>query len=132
LTLYLDTSALLKLYVEEPESAACESLLTHDPDWVTAEHTRVEARRNLARLLAGDELADVVVQFEADWARMRVVPLSSDVCSAAASVALQTGARTLDALHVAAALEVAPVSVVPYDRRLAAAASSMGLEVLEP
>jgi predicted nucleic acid-binding protein len=72
------------------------------------------------------------VQFEADWARRRVVPLSSDVCSAAVSVALQTGARTLDALHVAAALEVTPVSLVAYDRRLAAAASSMGLEVLEP
>jgi len=43
LSLYVDTSALLKLYVEEPDSVACEALLATDEDWVTARHTLVEA-----------------------------------------------------------------------------------------
>jgi predicted nucleic acid-binding protein len=44
-TLDVDTSALLKLYVEEAESSACEAYLAGDDDWVTGRHTLVEARR---------------------------------------------------------------------------------------
>ncbi|MEX1163828.1 MAG: hypothetical protein WEB03_09625 [Nitriliruptor sp.] len=39
MTLYVDTSALLKLYVEEAESSACEAYLGSDDDWVTGRHT---------------------------------------------------------------------------------------------
>jgi len=40
-SLYVDTSALLKRYVEEPDSAAAERYLLADPSWVTARHTQV-------------------------------------------------------------------------------------------
>lgn len=77
MTLYVDTSALLKLYVEEAESSACEAHLAGDDDWVTGRHTLVEMRRNLARLLArlldGAYHADAVAQFTDHWQRFRVV-----------------------------------------------------------
>lgn len=51
MTLYVDTSALLKRYVEEPDSDRADELLAADPELVTARHTVVEVRRNLSRLL---------------------------------------------------------------------------------
>jgi len=50
-SLYLDSSALLKRYVDEPDSDEANALLASDPSPLTARHTIVEVRRNLARLL---------------------------------------------------------------------------------
>ncbi|MEX0869147.1 MAG: type II toxin-antitoxin system VapC family toxin [Nitriliruptoraceae bacterium] len=132
MTLYVDTSALLKLYVDEPESAACEAFLDDDGDWVTAAHTLVEMRRNLARLLSGDALEDALVQFRLDWDGLRVIELDLAVCEAAAEVAERTGARSLDALHLAAAVAAGGPTMVTYDARLAAAASVLGLGSAAP
>jgi len=43
-----------------------EEILTADPDWVTARHTAVEVRRNLARELRGAELRAARRQLERD------------------------------------------------------------------
>lgn len=149
MTLYLDTSALLKLYVEEDESQACETFVHHDRSWFTAGHTLVEVRRNLSRLLDGGDLDDARTQFEHDWADMEVVGLDAELCEAAARAAERTGTRSLDALHVAAALRVAgrhevpptedrqspsaagPV-VVTYDLGMTRAAEFYGLDVVAP
>ena len=72
-SLYVDTSALLKLYVEEAESDACEALLMAEPAWVTGRHTLVEVRRNLARLLHGDAHSDAAAVFAEDWQRFEAV-----------------------------------------------------------
>lgn len=45
--MYVDTSALLKRYVEEPDSDRAEGLLRLDPDWLTARHTLAAAVRAL-------------------------------------------------------------------------------------
>ena len=132
MTLYLDTSALLKLYVEEAESPACEAFLTTDDDWVSGRHTLVEVRRNLARLLDGDAHADALGQFLEDWQRIRVMELDPELCATAADVAEETGARSLDALHLAAALRGGRPTMVTYDARLAEAAHSRGLDVAQP
>ena len=42
MSLYVDSSALLKRYVDEPDSDAAETLLGSDPSLVTARHTIVE------------------------------------------------------------------------------------------
>jgi uncharacterized protein len=132
-SLYVDTSALLKLYVDEPDSDSCEALLTTDPDWVTARHTLVEARRNLRRLLGpSDDYLDALAQFTDDWTRCRVVELDADLCLSAAQIAERTGARSLDALHLAAAVSSEVATVVTYDRRLAQAARDEGLTVANP
>lgn len=134
MSLYVDTSALLKRYVEEDDSAAAEGFLVADPSWVTARHTWVEVRRNLARLLRGAERARLRRAFESDWARMLVVELDAATCTRAGALAETLGARTLDALHLAAAERAgAGAGALPfltYDLRQAQAARSLGWTVL--
>lgn len=132
MSLYLDTSALLKLYVDEADSDACEAFLGQDLDWASAAHTLVEVRRNLPRLLEADALADATEQFAADWAQIEVIELDMQLCLAAAVVAEDTGARSLDALHIAAALTSGPRTMVTYDVRLVRAAEFVGLETATP
>jgi hypothetical protein len=45
-SLYVDSSALLRRYVDEPDSEAAVALLRSDPSLLTARHTPVEVRRN--------------------------------------------------------------------------------------
>ena len=130
MTLYVDTSALLKRYIDEPDSSLAESYLTADEDWITARHTVVEVRRNLARLLSGDELATARAQFQRDWDRMDIVELDETTCAAAATVAEMTGARSLDSLHIAAAQRVGSIRLLTFDIRQGQAARDLGLDVL--
>jgi predicted nucleic acid-binding protein len=130
--LYVDTSALLKRYVDEPDSELCERLLLSDPTWLTGRHTSVEVRRNLARLLEGDALAAAREEFAADWRRLHVIELDELTCEIAADVAEATGARSTDALHLGAMSRAGrgSLSLLTFDVRQAQAARSLGLAVL--
>jgi predicted nucleic acid-binding protein len=130
--IYVDSSALMKLYVHEPDSDACERLVDAYRSWVTARVTEVEVRRNLARLLEGRDLSQARGDFASDWERMHVVELDRTTCSVAAELAEATGARTLDALHLGAAQRVGggALPVLTYDVRQAQAARSLGWTVL--
>ena len=75
MSLYIDTSTLLKRYVAEDESDICEQILLGDTVWVTARHTWVEVIRNLSRLLSGTERRRVKKLFQSDWERMHIVAL---------------------------------------------------------
>ena len=132
MSLYVDSSTLLKLYFEEPDSGRAEEVLTSDPDWITARVTSVEIRRNLARELEGRDLAAARRQFERDWENTSVVELTPEVCEAAAELAEVTGARSLDALHLGAAKVVGggALPIVTFDLRQAQAARSLGWVVL--
>jgi predicted nucleic acid-binding protein len=130
--IYIDSSALLKRYVLEPDSALATTLMERDPDWVTARHTLVEVRRNLCRLLPAVAARTVaLVAFDADWRRMAVVELDGVTCESASSIAMSTGLRTLDALHLAAALRIGGhgFGFLTFDYRLAHAAESLGLSL---
>jgi len=129
--LYLDTSALLKRYVPEPESDACEALMRSQPTWVSARHTLVEVRRSLRRLLPDRPHAGALTSFTDDWNHIHIVELDKTTCDSAALIAELTGARTLDALHLAAASRLGPTSrLLTYDVRLAFAARQLGLSVV--
>jgi predicted nucleic acid-binding protein len=130
--MYVDTSALLKRYVEEADSERAEGLLRADPDWVTARHTLVETRRNLTRLLVDPAARAVALgSFARDWGRIQVVELDRVTCETAAAIAETTGARTLDALHLAAAVRALGGRSVflTFDHRLAQAARELDLDV---
>jgi predicted nucleic acid-binding protein len=130
--LYVDSSALLKRYVDEPESGQCERYLLADPDWLTARVTYVEVRRNLARLLDARALAEARRSFARDWKRTTVVELDEATCVAAAELAEASGVRSIDALHLAAAGRVGrdALRFLTYDIRLARAAREQGFAVL--
>jgi predicted nucleic acid-binding protein len=70
-----DSSALLKRYIEEPDSETAESLLRSDPSLLTARHTIVEVPRNLARMLQGREAASARSAFMRDLEALSIVEL---------------------------------------------------------
>jgi predicted nucleic acid-binding protein len=87
-------------------------------------------RRNLARLLEGDPLERARERFRAHWRALDVIAVDAETCELAAQLAAQTGARTLDALHLgAAAVAAGDLPIVTFDRRLAEAARPLGWEV---
>ncbi len=132
MTIYVDSSALLKLYFDEPDTDTAERQLLADPTWVTARHTSIEVRRNFARHLKGRSATTARQQFQRDWNAMTIVELDRRVCDAAIHIAEVTGARTPDALHLGAAQRVAEgqIPFVTYDLRQAQAARSLGWTVL--
>jgi predicted nucleic acid-binding protein len=130
--MYVDSSALLKRYVEEPDSVAADALLRADRELLTARHTIVEVRRNLARLLSGRDLVAARAAFADDLRSFSIVELDEATCESAATIVEMTGVRTLDSLHLAAAQRVsAPgVGFLTFDLRQAQAARSLGLTVV--
>jgi predicted nucleic acid-binding protein len=127
-TLYVDSSALAKRYVDEPDSERATRLLGTDERLVTARHTIVEVRRTLARSLAGPDAAAAKLEFARDLEAMAIVELDPTTCDLAADIAERSGARTLDALHIAAAQRVGGSSlpILTFDVRQAQAARSLG------
>lgn len=132
MSLYLDSSALLKRYIDEPESAVAERYLLADPVWVTGRHTWVEVRRNLRRLLEESSLTQAREQFERDWKRTHVVEVDETTCRLAADIAELSGVRTLDALHLAACRRAGDpgMTLLTFDVRQAQAARTLGFAVV--
>jgi predicted nucleic acid-binding protein len=132
LSLYVDSSALLKRYIDEPDSAAAAESLESDPDLVTGRHTVVEVRRNLARLLRPAELSRVKRTFSADLESFGIVELDAATCELAATIAETTGVRSLDALHLGAAQRVGGTGIgfLTFDLRQAQAARALGFSVV--
>ena len=128
----IDSSALLKRYVDEPDYGAAAAILASDSSLLTARHTIVEVRRNLGRLLDERDAAAAEAAFLEDIAAFGIVELDGVTCEIAADIAAITGARTLDALHLAAARRLggAAVPLVTFDVRQAQAARTLGLAVL--
>jgi uncharacterized protein len=129
-TLYADTSALLKRYVDEADSDRAVELLGADPELVTGRHTIVEVRRNLARLLAARDATAARATFASDLASFSIVELDAATCELAATIAEQTGVRTLDALHLGAARRLGTaLTFLTFDVRQAQAARALGFAV---
>lgn len=122
--LYADSSALVKLIVAEPESAALQNHLADDPVLVTSALARVEVSRaaTIARGMPdqAEELLSRCELVSVDLALPRAVELAS------------VRIRVLDAIHLASAERVEPDAVLVYDERLASAARERGLVVLQP
>jgi uncharacterized protein len=130
-TVYTDTSALLKRVVIEPESAAVRALLRSlvaDGDLlVSSSLAWLEVWRALRR--AG--LTDIEAVAETALSGVAEFPLEEVVLLRARRVG-QDQLRSLDAIHLAAALAVGADSLLTYNERLASSGNAVGLNVLAP
>lgn len=125
-----DSSALVKLVVEEPESAALEAWLAdrRAPSPTASDLVRVEVPRAVARIdPSGVPTARALV------AGLDLVPVTIDLLESAAGLE-PTSLRSLDAVHLATVLSLGPAveAFVVYDDRLARAATEAGLPVVAP
>lgn len=132
MTLYVDSSALIKRYVVEDGSDLAEAVLLADTEWVTGRHTFVEVMLAIHRRLGDTERGVAMAAFERDWDRTFVVALDDAVCRRAAEFGVATGARSLDALHLASADRAGgrSVPIVTFDVKLGLAARAIGFNVI--
>lgn len=137
--LYVDTSALVKLYVEEPLSqelsyavdeaeAVATSLLAYTEAMAAFARARREVR------LSPQEYRRVVDAFEEDWSRYITVEVTDRLVKTAGHLAASRALRGYDALHLASALslrERVPSSMmfVAFDRALSVAAKRESLRI---
>lgn len=124
--LYLDTSAFLKLLVDEEHSDAVRAALEAAPAW-SSTLLAVEAHRAARRLgLAADAVARALETVS--------LVLPSEATYATAATIGDDALRALDALHLASALELGGdlEGLVTYDRRLAAGGHAAGVTILAP
>ena len=125
---YLDTSAVGRILLAEPDAAAILRDLGSFEQRVASRLLRVELRRlavREGRLAAADELL----------AGIALVPIDADLLTAAETLPPVT-VGTLDAIHLATALRLAGGdhidALMTYDKRLADGARHHGLTVLTP
>ena len=132
MTAYVDSSALLKRYLIEPDSKRGQSLFDEDVDLVTSRITIVEVRRALGLLASAVERVLTRANFARDLESISIIEVDALVCADAASIAEESGLRSLDSIHVESARRISDVDItfITFDVRQAAVARSLGLTVL--
>lgn len=131
MTLFLDSSAIVKRYVDEPGTRSVVALMEADADWAASAAALAESEIALCHRAAQEVIAETLVQaLRRDWLRFIVVPTDDGCLTRAAEIGCRYGTRTLDSIHLAAADRLPrPVTFVTFDRRQADAALSLGLAV---
>ena len=142
---YADPSALLKLYIHEPASAAMSAWRSRTKGALpVTPHGRLEIVNGIClagfrKIISGEALSDAIASFDEDLAEGRYV--DADILwratlrrarelSRAHTPAL--GCRTLDVLHVATAIELGLRYFVTFDSRQGQLARAAGLKPLTP
>ncbi len=138
--LYLDTSALIKVYVAEEHSEAVRAAVAEALAVSTHAIAYPEMRAALARLHREGRLSDAGLEeakaaFTADWPRFARVQALESLLLRAGDLAEQLGLHGYDSVHLAAAEHVrvqtaAPVVFACFDERLKKAAALLGMSGL--
>jgi predicted nucleic acid-binding protein len=125
---YVDSSALVKLVVEEPESAALRRHLRRRSPLVASALVRTEVVR---AVLPHGQAA--IARARTVLSLVDVIRVNDAILRAAGSL-LPPEVRSLDAIHLATAVRLQRDlgSVVTYDERMIAAARTLKLRTVTP
>ena len=134
--LYLDASAVMKLVVEEPESAALRELVELEASRASSELLRAEIPRALRRRVWPDAPAEappLVGRGEQELAAMYLIAVTRSIVALAGTLEGPL-LRALDAVHVATAVAYPAglTAFVSYDDRQLEAADRAALPVASP
>jgi uncharacterized protein len=139
--LYLDTSALVKLYVLESESLLVRSWVVDATVLLTAAITYAEARAALAQsrrsgVVSSSDLRRAVTELDAAWPGYNTVEITEALVQRAGRLAEAHALRGYDAVQLAAALQVGSreedCRFGAFDARLNDAARREGLRLAGP
>lgn len=126
---YADSSALVKTVVQESETSALNAFFQATLHrLVTSKLAIIEVTR-ACRLAGSSPERDTAVK--ALFESCELVEISDGIVMHAAAL-VTAELRSLDAIHLATALEVRASEMLVYDRRLAAAAAAAGLVASNP
>ena len=124
---YLDTSAAFKLLVEEAETKALDkAILTHSPVLSSCRLLETELRRTRNKY---PELS--LGELESFLASITIFDLDHTAYRFAGLIPGKH-LRSLDAIHISAAMLGGCTTMVTYDPRMAEAAENSGLNVISP
>ena len=127
---YADTSAVIKLLVEETDSKAFAAFYDahSDAEWVSSDLLRIELTRAVARAMPAllPDARELLLAFSC-------IAIDDDIVEGAITEP-DRGLRSLDAIHLATARILAPEldALVTYDDRLLRAATDAGLVTVSP
>jgi predicted nucleic acid-binding protein len=132
LILYLDTSALVKIYVDEVGASLIRSTAQGAEILVTsviayAEVRSAFARKQRSRDLSAEEFVSIRSKFETDWPEIETVPVDDRKARRAGEFAEKYRLRGFDAAHLASAeyfqSNLGAITFACFDAELARAAS---------
>ncbi len=131
-TLYVDASAAVKLYVEEPGSDEAFAAIGDAGALVASRVLYTEVGAAIPRRLTANHAAVALTAWERLWTDFDVVEVDAHIATHALSLAQYHGLGTLDAIHLASALRVpaAPMRFATWDKTLAEAAHAVGLRTI--
>lgn len=129
----LDTSALLKRYVDEEGTHAVLDRMVRDRTWAASALALPECEVSLCHLSLDEfDEAQARRRLRSDWERFIVVPVDGSCLHRATEIGCMHRVRTLDAVHLAAADRLPPpFEFLTYDGQQASAARAMGMVVAE-
>lgn len=139
--LYLDTSAWLKLYVEEDGSEAVHAAVEQAEQTCTHLIAYAELRAALAKAqrmnrLTAEQKTVLLPVIEQDWETLNVILPTEMLIKRAGNLADQFGLRGYDSIHLAAAeaisLQIMPQPLVfaCFDKHLNESAKLLGMTIL--
>lgn len=111
MTIYVDTSSLVKLYVEERGRDDVRVLVENATVVVTAQVAYAEtraalARRRRERALTAREFALAKKDFESQWLRLLTISATAEICREAGELAERYQLRGFDSIHLASFAEM--------------------------
>jgi predicted nucleic acid-binding protein len=127
LSWYLDSSAVLKLLINEKESVALAGFI--DFQVTSSALTRVEVIRTLHKI-APEKVEEAKVILKG----FDVIPINTAVLNIAESFDSSITLRSLDALHVATVifLEKTVNGLISYDKAMIVNAKQLGIATISP
>lgn len=133
-TVFMDTSAFAKLYFEETGSAAIGEIVRIAESILVSAIVLPETLSALRRLVRERKIEEsdyglLKERLCRDIATIEVVSISDETIKMAVAVIESSSIRTLDAIHVGAALAAGASLFVTTDSRQAEAARAAGLDV---
>ena len=134
MVVFVDTSALVRRYVDEPDrDLVVDTMAGHDL-WAASAIARTEAMVTLHQVALGPrQQARLWASFRADWDAFAVVPVDDRCLARAVELGAEFGVRLVDAIHLAAADRLPrPVRYLTFDRHQIPAAASLEFEVVSP
>jgi predicted nucleic acid-binding protein len=131
-TLYVDTSALVRRYLRDRHHAIVTEAMADGDDWCASALARTEAQLALHRASVSASQQRVLWRdLRDEWDAFWVVPMDDRCMARAVELGAAYGVRIVDAIHLAAADRLPrPVRYLTFERQQIPAADALGFEVL--